>query len=78
VLSFQDTAPCVPEEELPRLFDRLYRVESSRSRTSGGAGLGLAICRNIVDALEGTIVALPSALGGVRIVVELPLTEMRS
>jgi two-component system sensor histidine kinase BaeS len=78
VLSFQDTAPSVPEEELPRLFDRLYRVESSRSRTSGGAGLGLAICRNIVDALEGTIVALPSALGGVLIVVELPLTEIRS
>ena len=75
VLSFQDSLPGVPEEELPRLFERFYRVEGSRSRSSGGAGLGLAICKNIVTALEGTIVALPSPIGGVRIVLELPLME---
>ena len=78
VLSFQDSAPGVPEEDLPRLFDRLYRLESSRNRSSGGAGLGLAICKNIVDLMDGTIIAFPSPLGGVRIVVELPLMEIQA
>lgn len=72
---FRDTPPGVPEAELERLFDRLYRVEGSRSRASGGAGLGLAICRNIVLAHEGSIAALPSPLGGVWIKVELPLSS---
>jgi two-component system sensor histidine kinase BaeS len=75
---FRDTAPGVPEAELERLFDRLYRVEGSRSRASGGAGLGLAICRNIVLAHEGSIAALPSPLGGVWIKVELPLSGRMS
>ena len=73
-VNLQDSSPGVPEDNLERLFDRLFRVEGSRSRTSGGAGLGLAICKNIVEAHEGTIAALPSPLGGVWIRVELPLT----
>jgi two-component system, OmpR family, sensor histidine kinase BaeS len=68
-----DTAPGVPADALPRLFERLYRVEQSRARDAGGAGLGLAICRAIVDAHGGRIAAQTSALGGVRIVAELPL-----
>jgi two-component system sensor histidine kinase BaeS len=73
-IDFQDSAPEVPAQDLGRLFDRLYRVEGSRSRHSGGAGLGLAICRTIVEAHEGTIEALPSPLGGVLISMALPLT----
>jgi two-component system sensor histidine kinase BaeS len=65
--------PGVPESELDKLFDRLYRVEASRNRESGGAGLGLAICRNIVDAHAGTISAHPAPLGGVLIRVTLPI-----
>lgn len=72
-LEFQDSAPGVPEVELDRLFDRLYRVEASRNRSSGGAGLGLAICKNIVEAHAGTIAAYPSPLGGVLIRVTLSL-----
>jgi two-component system sensor histidine kinase BaeS len=72
-LSFQDSAPGVPEQELPKLFDRFYRLESSRNRSHGGAGLGLAICRNIVEAHNGTIYALASSWGGLDIKVELPL-----
>jgi two-component system sensor histidine kinase BaeS len=74
-IHFMDSAPGVPEAEIGRLFDRLYRVESSRSRATGGAGLGLAICRNIVEAHEGTITAKPSPLGGLWITVVLPVTE---
>ncbi|NTW16921.1 MAG: two-component sensor histidine kinase, partial [Syntrophaceae bacterium] len=47
-------------------------VESSRNRLSGGAGLGLAICRTIVEAHGGSITAQPSSLGGVVIRIELP------
>lgn len=67
VLCFEDSAPAVPEEDLPRLFDRLFRVENSRSRETGGTGLGLAICRNIVEAHGGQITASLSELGGLKI-----------
>jgi two-component system sensor histidine kinase BaeS len=72
-IDFQDSEPAVPEEALPRLFDRFYRVESSRNRASGGAGLGLAISRNIVEAHQGTMVAKTSPLGGLWIAITLPL-----
>lgn len=78
LLEFADSAPGVSPDQLERLFDRLYRVESSRNRAKGGAGLGLAICKNIVEAHEGTIAALPSPHGGVMIRVELPLTGSRT
>lgn len=72
-MDFEDSAPGVPDVDLEKLFDRLYRVEGSRSRDSGGAGLGLAICRNIVEAHAGSISARPSPLGGVLIRVALPV-----
>jgi two-component system sensor histidine kinase BaeS len=68
----EDSPPGVDEELLPHLFDRFYRTESSRNRAAGGAGLGLAICRNIVEAHQGEIRAEPSPLGGLQIVVSLP------
>lgn len=73
-IHFQDSAPGVAGTETGKLFDRLYRVEGSRSRATGGAGLGLAICRNIVEAHKGTITALSSPLGGLWVRVELPVS----
>ena len=73
LIDFQDSPPGVSPEELEKLFDRLYRVEASRSRATGGAGLGLAICRSILDAHGGTIGARRSPLGGVWIHIELPV-----
>ena len=70
-----DSAPTVPTAELERLFERLYRVESSRSRATGGAGLGLAICRNIAEAHQGTLTAHPSPLGGLCLTLTLPLAS---
>lgn len=73
LIDFQDSAPGVAAEHLPRLFERLYRVEPSRSRAHGGAGLGLAICRNIAEAHGGRLTAQASHLGGLWIRLELPL-----
>jgi len=72
-LEFLDTPPGVPEEQQVRLFERLYRVEKSRNRKTGGAGLGMAICKNIVEAHQGTIAALSSPLGGLQVTVTFPL-----
>lgn len=73
-LLFDDSAPGVPESELPRLFDRLFRGETSRSREHGGSGLGLSICRATVEAHGGTIDASASPLGGLRVTLTLPLS----
>jgi two-component system OmpR family sensor kinase len=54
-LSVQDDGPGIAPEHLARLFDRFYRVEDSRSRDAGGAGLGLSIAKGIVDAHGGRI-----------------------
>ena len=70
----EDSAPGVPEDKLPFLFERFYRVDESRNRASGGSGLGLAICRNIVEAHDGRISAHPSPLGGLCMTIELGLT----
>ena len=71
-LDVQDSAPAVPEALLPRVFERLFRVEASRNRERGGAGLGLSLCRSIVEAHGGEIHARPSPLGGLWIRIELP------
>jgi two-component system sensor histidine kinase BaeS len=64
VVDWQDSSPGVPEEDLPRLTDRLFRVERSRHRAGGGSGLGLAIARAIVEAHDGELRARASPLGG--------------
>ena len=72
VIEFNDSKPTVSEEDMSRLFDRLYRVDSSRSRFTGGTGLGLAICKNIVEAHHGKISANKSPYGGLKIKIEVP------
>lgn len=72
VVDVHDTAPGVLPEHLPRLFERFFRVEPSRNRASGGAGLGLSICQRIAEAHSGTIEARPSTHGGLWMRVGLP------
>ncbi|WP_143750726.1 ATP-binding protein [Marinobacter sp. ANT_B65] len=74
VVRIQDTPPGVDADECEKLFEPLYRHEMSRSRRTAGAGLGLAICRNIVEAHQGTITATPSELGGLCIELVFPIT----
>jgi two-component system sensor histidine kinase BaeS len=75
ILEVEDSGPGVPQESLPRLFERLYRIESARSRLAGGAGLGLSICKEIILAHGGVIDARAGAHGGLCIRIRLPLAS---
>ncbi|TGV21137.1 tetratricopeptide repeat protein [Pseudoalteromonas sp. MEBiC 03607] len=71
--SIEDTPPGVTDNQLLEIFERLYRVDKSRSRQTGGSGLGLAICKSLIETHKGTIKAEHSELGGVKIIICLPL-----
>ncbi|MCB5160669.1 ATP-binding protein [Marinomonas algarum] len=73
VLRFEDSAPGVSDEDKERIFEQFFRVENSRNRTTGGRGLGLAICSNIVDGHQGSISAYHSPDDGLGIKIEFPL-----
>jgi signal transduction histidine kinase len=68
----EDDGPGVPEADLPLIFDRLWRGEKSRSRSLGGAGLGLAIAKQFVEMQGGTIRAENRPEGGLRVSFTLP------
>nr|WP_307727766.1 ATP-binding protein [Massilia sp. TS11] len=71
-LQFDDTAPGVPDAALSRLGERFYRVEASRSRQHGGAGLGLTLSVRLIQAMGGTLHFAHSPLGGLRATLSLP------
>lgn len=73
VISVDDDGPGIPEVERERIFDRFVRLDSSRSRDDGGAGLGLAIVANIVATHDGSVAVTRSPLGGARFEVVLPI-----
>jgi two-component system sensor histidine kinase BaeS len=70
-IAFDDSSPGVNSADLPRLFERLFRADRSRNRAAGGAGLGLSLCRSIVEAHYGTISTTHSGLGGICVTVVL-------
>jgi two-component system sensor histidine kinase BaeS len=72
-LIVDDSPPGVPAQALAHLGERFFRVESSRSRQSGGSGLGLALSRKIVEAHGGRLEFAASPLGGLRATVVLRL-----
>jgi len=72
VLTVADTGIGIPAADLPHIFGRFYRVDRARSRAEGHIGLGLAICKAIVDALRGTIDAASTLNTGTTFTVRLP------
>jgi len=62
----------IPPADIDRIFDRFYRVDAARGSGAGGAGLGLAIARSIVELHGGSIWAAPQSPAGCRVVFELP------
>ncbi|HEV2282481.1 MAG TPA: ATP-binding protein [bacterium] len=75
VVSVADSGRGIPPDDLPRIFDRFYRVERSRSREAGGSGLGLAIAKHIVDAHGGRITVTSRPGVGSTFSVALPLAR---
>ncbi len=72
-ISVADTGPGIPPDDLPRLFDRFYRVDASRTRATGGAGLGLTIARQLAQAHGGDIRAESRLGAGARFCLTLPV-----
>lgn len=72
-LAVQDRGSGIAPDHLPHIFDRFYRVDKARSRSTGGAGLGLAIVREIVEAHGGTVSASSEPGRGTRFSVLLPV-----
>ncbi|AZK46125.1 sensor histidine kinase [Paenibacillus lentus] len=75
ILSIRDNGCGIPPEHLPHVFDRFYRSDASRTRSQGGAGLGLAITQSIVEAHGGQIQVFSSSGEGTTFKVSLPLNR---
>lgn len=75
-VAITDSGPGIPPNMRPVVFERFARGDSPRSRRTGGAGLGLSICAAIVSAHKGTIAIDDDYVGGTRILVRLPVTEL--
>lgn len=74
VVEMEDDGPGIPAEELHKVFEPFYRLEASRSRDTGGYGLGLTVARTIIQAHGGRLVLSNKASGGLLATVRLPTT----
>jgi two-component system sensor histidine kinase KdpD len=75
-LSVEDAGRGVPDQALPKIFDKFYRVPGSGGGSRSGTGIGLAVARGLVDAMGGKISARHSDLGGLAIDIDLPVATV--
>lgn len=73
VLTVDDEGPGIPADRRQAMLEPFNRLESSRNRATGGAGLGLAVVRSLVEAHDGTIALMAAPGGGTRVRIELPV-----
>jgi two-component system phosphate regulon sensor histidine kinase PhoR len=73
VLQVADTGEGIPAGELPRVFERFYRVDKARARQTGGTGLGLAIVRHVAEAHGGSVRVDSELARGSTFTVTLPV-----
>jgi two-component system phosphate regulon sensor histidine kinase PhoR len=71
-LEVKDSGIGIPERDLPRIFERFYRVDKARARELGGTGLGLSIVKHLVGAMNGTVSAVSRLNEGTTFSVRLP------
>jgi signal transduction histidine kinase len=72
IIRVTDDGPGIPEADIENLFEPFFRVDRSRSKKTGGYGLGLSICKRIIEAHGGTITAENNPVRGASFIVSLP------
>jgi two-component system sensor histidine kinase KdpD len=77
-LTIEDGGPGAPEDALPRLFEKFYRVPGSGAGSRSGTGIGLAVVRGLLEAMGGRAAVRPSALGGLAVDLDLPMASVPS
>jgi two-component system sensor histidine kinase KdpD len=75
-LTIEDAGPGVPDDVLPRIFEKFYRVPGRSTGSRSGTGIGLAVVRGLVEAMGGSVAARRSELGGLAIDIDLPVARI--
>ncbi len=75
IIKVKDTGPGIPEENIPHIFDRFYQVNNNSASRNGGTGLGLALTREFVEMMNGTIEVKSKTGHGSEFIIQLPVTN---